>query len=957
MAKKILTYISLFLLCTVSMVSCTDHLTNGTSNTNELREVKGTLTLNLSTPDASVRMRSVNTDAGASIQINNLWVGVFSTTNGACIGSKKYDELNQVLQSGIVFRKLLTVDFVASSENLPLAYIVAVANYDGVTTWDGRSLDTILPDYDNHTSITWDQIINLDIDTESAYAGNKGKNENANAPFLAGFFQDAASLSQNPKIDQFSYANLGPTAIYPSAAADGMDIELGDESDNNIYVAAGAICLRRLVSHNVIRLNMSNGYEVTDVKYKRFNMPRTVYMLQRRTDTSQHSSFEEWQQNSPNRADHLITEGQYDYADAAFPYANDEDWISLEVNAWDDNVEFDFDHFENKHWGFGNLQSQDDREALNPDGTFAALCSGSQDAYNNFASYFVLKMHIINKSTGESADVEYTLHEGFCNTDDGRRASTMEEKCHDFSSFRNVNYNYNINIAGISDITVNVTGQDGQETVHPNGQAGSIWKMNYATGISKTPIPIEGGTFDYNGKYISFSNNPALGFRIYGRDDNGNIVDVCYNMPDGMYKGFSGLWPSGQPTYINNISSANALIPKKLLDGMQIGNDAKGYYGIVEFIQGVENGTITSTDQFTAKFEYYDGTGLTGNYMRGLYVFDRNDTHNATDADGCSSYHQVYGAEQYPFEFETIFFDKNKIAWDNTYYKTTTTLAKTFSTAAQIFYGAECSAIDLRWEHDERIIGYRISVFNDTYTHPIITVTPSKLSQYLHTIKGKTYFIYPLSTAAFPRSTTTGAKNYSFSVTPIVDTDMYNAGEPTIVQHNANGDDATCIRVCPTLWDINKTNDWKTLDIAIDATFEVHYRGLSAYCWTGSVSSTNYKRKTNEFITFGGAGNTTNKYFSFWASVPGKIAVACKSHSNSADANRQLIVARMSEEGTMTNSNGETYDEIYKSGAMAGTKTTYTTPVLPLYNGQPTEFRIYAAGSIDYYSIEFIPSN
>ena len=946
MSKRILTY--LFLLYIVSMTSCTDHL----SGTDKPKELKGTIMLNLSTPDVSVRMRSVSTESGASIQINNLWVGVFSTTDGTCIGSKKYDNMNKVLQSGVVFNKLLTVDFVANSENLPLAYIVAVANYDGVTTWDDHSLDDILPDYDNHTSITWDQIINLDINTESAYAGNKGEAENANAPFLAGFFQDAISLSQNPKINQFSNTSYGPAAIYPSTAADGMDIELGDQSDNNIYVAAGAICLRRLVSHNVIRLNMSNGYEVTNVKYKRFNMPRTVYMLQRRTDTNQYADFEEWQRNSPNRADQLLTEGRYDY-DEAFPYAYDKDWTSIEINQWDDmeHVEFSFDHFENKHWGFGNLQSQNDREARNADGTFAALCSGSQDAYNNFASYFVLNMHIINKSTGESADVEYTLHEGFCNDDDGHRASTLTERCHDFSSFRNVNYTYNINISGIDDITANVVGEEGQPTNHPNGQAGTIWQMNYATGPAKEAIPISGGTYDYGGKYMSFSSQPNLGFRIYGRDESGKVVDICYNMPDGMYAGFAGMWPTGEPVIIGKSDLNSAAIPTKLLNEMQIGNNTKGYYSIIKFIQGIENGTITATDQFTAKFERYDGTGLTGNYMRGLYIFDRNDTHNATDADGCSSYHQVYGAEQYPFEIETLTFDKNKIAWDNTYYKTASTLPYVFATTSPIFYGAECSAIDLRWEHDERFLGYRISVFNDTYTHPTITVIIKP--QYLRQVNGKTYFVYPLSTAAFPRSTTTGAKNYSFSVTPIVDRDMYKVGEPTVVQHNANNDDATCIRVCPTLWNVASTTDWKKLVIAVNDYFEVHYRGLSIFSPT-SKTETKYAAEGN-FICFGGVGNTVDRCFSFWASVPGKFNVSCKSHSSATD--RALQVARMSEDGTQVNALGEKYEEVYNSVTMATSKTTYTTPVLPLYNGQPTEFRIYAAGSIDYYSIEFIPSN
>lgn len=945
MSKRILTYISFFLLCCVLLTACADNL-NGTSDNGEHREFKGTLTFNLSTPDASVRTRTVNSAAGATILLKNLWVGVFSTTDGTCIGAKKYDDMNMLLQSGVVFNKLLSVNFVAANENLPLAYIVAVANYDGVTTWTGRELDTILPDDDDHATITWNDIVNLDIDTKSAYAGSKGEDDNANAPFLAGFFQDATSQSQNPKIDQFSYAHVGPTAIYPAAAAEGMDIELGDDSDNDIYVAAGALCLRRLVSHNTVSINMSNGYEVTTVKYKRFNMPRVVYMLQRRTDTNRYSSFEDWQQNSPNRADHYLTKGYYDYDDDTFPYASDEEWQELEINSWDntEHAEFVFDHFENKHWGFGNLQSQDDREARNTDGTFAALNPDGSTPYNDFASYFMLQMHIINKQTGESADVEYTLHEGFCNDDDGHRAATLADKCRDFGSFRNVNYTYNINISGLSDITTSVTGDEGQPPL--NGQSGTIWQMNYANGPSNAAISIDGGTYDYNGKYMSFSSDPDLGFRIYGRDDNGNLIDMCYNMPDAMYEGFSGLWPTGEHTVITDLSSAN--IPTTLLNEMQIGSANTDYCDVVDFIKGIQNRSINPTDQFSTKFSRYDGTGFASNYMRGLYIFDRN-------ATAKSGYHVAYGAEQYPFEKRGKFiFDKNKIAWDNTFYKTASSLPNVFAITSPVFYGAECSKIDLRWEHDEHVLGYSISVFNDTYIHPTIVVESDQLQQYLQVVNGTTYFIYPLNTAAFPRRAS-GANNYSFSVTPIVDTSMYEGTETVVIQHNANGDDATSIRVCATKWEISSTRDWVDLNIAIGAKFEVHYRGLHLLS-PDHTTDTSYNKFIGKYICLGGTGTVDSRYFSFWASVPGKFEVRCTSHS--ADTNRPLKVVQMSEDGDQTSKLGEKYKEIYNSDSMManGTVATYTIPVEP-YNGQPTEFRIYAGGSIDYYSIQFIPAN
>lgn len=940
MTKRIFTYILLILSCAAAMVSCAADDTASADGGGRMREFRGTLVFSLSTPDVALRTRTVSTGSGAPIQVDNLWIGIFDTTTGACFGAKRYDDWNRVMMSGSVMKDMLNVDFVAYGENIPLAYIVAVANYDGVTTWSGRRLTDILPDFNDRASITWDDMVNLDIDTASAYAGSKGEDENANAPFMAGFFQDATSLTQIPKIDQFSYSVLGPGALYPEAAAEGMDIQLGDAQSDQIYVAAGAICLRRLVSHNTVRLNMSNGYEVTAVKYRRFNMPRAVYMLQRRTDTERRSDFAEWQRLSPNFADRLLTEGPQDRSDAAFPYADDEEWISLEVNYWDDreNVEFAFDHFENKHWGFGQLDSQDDREARNPDGTFAALCSGAEDAWNDFASYFVLRLHLVNRTTGENADVEYTLHEGFCNDADGRRASTLKEKCRDFTSLRNVSYTYNVNISGTGDISASVTSDDGP---HPNGQQGSIWKMNFATGSSRTPAAIGGGVYDCNGSGITFSSHPDLGFRIYGRDDEGGIVDVCYNMPEGMLEGFGGLWPAGQPVVVQ--SPDDAAIPQSLLGSMLIGNDS-GYHTLTEFVQGVAGGTIDPTGRFGISFASYEGAfaGMTGNFMRGIYIFDRHDTHNAVDADGCSSVNIAYGAVQYPFAPERITFDPDNIRWDNTYYRSVTTVTNLFAATTPIFYGSQNSVIELRWRHDPRISGYRISVYNDSYTHPTIVAGPDKIDRYLHKVKDETLFIYPLNTASFPNISGNTTVNYSIAVTPIVDEDIYEPGGTTRIEPANN---ANCIRMCSTVWDIASAPDWKAIELkGLKGGIEAHYRGFNIFSTT---NVDNYGVK-GSYICFGGGGSTVTRHFYFRASVPGRFAVTCKSHSGSDDPARQLIVSRM---------NGETGEVVYESKTMSGSSTTYTTGMLYLNDNAPTEFRIYTAGSVDFYKFQFLPAN
>ena len=935
MSRRFITYI-LSLFAVVLQAACVNDYADG-SDSGPVREFSGTIALDLTTPDVTSLTRSLNTESGAQILVEKLWVGVFDIATGECIGAARYDNMNKVMQSGTLVKNMLTVNFMTQSVNLPLAYIVAVANYDGVKTWEGRLLTDLLPG-DNHSDFNWDKLINIGIDTDSAYAGNKGADENVNAPFMAGFFQDAVSLTQNPKIDQFAYTAPGPATIYPESAANGIDVDLGDGSDdkNNIYVPAGAICLRRLVSHNTVRVNTSNGYEVTGLKYKRFNMPRAVYMLQRRTDVNRYDSFSEWQRHSPNYADLLLAEGQYDSKAERFPYACDDEWHPVEISSWDSsaNVEFSFEHFENKHWGSEWLRNQSDREALNPDGTFAALCSGGGDGYNNFASYFVLSLHIINKTTGESADVEYTLHEGYCNNADGRVVESAVERCRDFTSLRNVRYTYNINISGLEDITTGATSQDGSH--YANGQSGTVWKMYYANEASKT-IPIAGGTFNFGGKYLTFSGKPDLGFRICGRDASGGIVDICYNMPEGMYDGFAGLWPGGTPQYVDRPDDSS--IPSNLLNDMKISSGSTDYT-LSEFVKGVQSGSIPPTGSYSFKFAAYDNrfTGLTGNLVRGLYIFDRNDTQ--TDADGCS-YNIAYGADQYPFASEKVKFDAGNILWDNIYYKMATTVANVFAAESPIFYGCENSKIDLRWRHDPRFAGYQITVFNDSYTHPTIVVGPDKIDRYLHDLKGEQIFIYPLNTVDLKNTST--ATNYSFSVLPIVTDEIFTVEGPTVVAHNTSADD-TCIRVCQTTWNISSTRDWKDLNLnGKNNGTEVHYRGLNVMTTSNIAAGSK-----GSFICFGGAGDVNNRYFSFWASVPGTFAVTCNSHSGVADVNRKLIIARMDDNGG--------YDEIYNSNTMAGSQTTYQAKITPT-NGQPTEFRIYALGSIDYYILQFTPSN
>ena len=840
-----LKYIYLYLtalLFAAGASSCADDIIDG-KDTPADAPFSGTLMLKVEAAGAGISSRSVNLNDGATVNINSLWVGVYNKETGEKIGSTQIDGFNQSVTSGTIARNTITVDFFADYAN-PEMFVVGIANYEDVTTWDGTPIIDAV-----RSAATLKELVEIDVDVVSAYAGDKGENAASQSPFLMGYFLESQGSTRIPKFDQFAAEKSEPLTFYPENALSAMTIKLFTDEKDQLYVPAGALTLRRLVTNVNVKLVTGPGIEISDVSYKIFNQPQLVYLVQRRTDTTPNRSYDDWKRLSPNCADRYVASSGALSGTPA--YVDDRDW---RTDISSDGKSFSFQHFENKHWGFGEFASFSQREAKNSDGTLRALSPGAGQPYNDYASYFKIRMHVTDNNTGKSGDVTYTIHEGLCNTDDGRKAETEAEKLKDFGSFRNVNYSYTININGLEKIVVNASLD--QDDDHNYGQEGSVWQLLYANG-SQRQIPDTGGTYGQ----VTFNRTASPAFRIYGTDDDGRLYDVCYNFPQNGESLLGGFWPEGSAaTVFTNNPSDLLNLPQSLLADLKV-TDGSRDYTIEEFLASAD---LSKTYSF--KFNRYNGPweDEPRENMRALYLFDKNEYQE--DFDDCSSFGKIYIAEQYPYDNRpTIAFNKSNVIGHTAFH----------TTAENKWCGMVNSVIDLAWVHDTSFEGYFIEVggFREK-------ITKEQLPSLIKTVNGKQAVVYPYVTDRLAASEST----YDITITPIPVDKKYK-GAPTVITGT--------LAVYPSNWQAKTTPLWKDLDLNGKTLFDVEYRGLEM---SQNQETKNASSKGN-YWSFGGSSNTTTRVIRFYTVKSGKLTVTCCSNaalpsgasSNAIDESRYLI--------------------------------------------------------------------
>lgn len=463
------------------------------------------------------------TDWNAPQEFNNVWVAIFETngnkklismTNTPITPDNGYDP--GVAHPNPVLGNAVKLDNIYFSDQNNTHYIVGLVNYDGVLAYTPEHSDTPIPLIDALSEVeTWADYIDIAIDASTAEnAASQGH------PMLAGVFTNGHS---NLSVD-----HSGKPQNNANNSGVAFAIELFDKDKKTPVNPTGAIHLRRLCSHVSVNIGIGNNIEIKDPEIRVYNVPNSVFLLEKTTVTDE-SKFtrENWLIGPKGERPYTTAAsdlyGGY-YNSSVLTPGNTISGPSIWGNsgtvsnaAYNDAMTFDgsqikfgYWHYENKHWGRTSTRQYNDREKrYGTSDTFYSLCPSTADVSNNNATYFVLKANVKDKSTGVEGVAEFLIHEGFCCNADGDNASSLESAARDFCFFRNTNYTYRIQINGINDIVVKVeqgetgaTGASG-EFINPQTMTYKVPKVR-----SEREVLLPKGDFIWS---LSIDGQPAFG--------------------------------------------------------------------------------------------------------------------------------------------------------------------------------------------------------------------------------------------------------------------------------------------------------------------------------------------------------------------------------------------------------------------------------------------------------------
>lgn len=736
--KKYIFFLPFFFL-----ISCVDDLNHSPYFPECEGDIDG---IEFMVESASVRTRSVDFKPGAMVKINSVWVGVFDINSTATDGSyacvsknaieQSFIEINSTSQ-GKDYKNLIRVPLDPpsnTSDNSPHFFMISVVNFNGVNDQDGTPLKDRLEKISS-----WKEFIEIAVDTKTGYSYP----HDADSPMMAGFLrhkEDAHRSAIHVQVDQFDEVNKN--AIFPSSILNqGENTDLlfnfdpnKGENGKGKYVTDGkSIRLRRLVANINVNIEVINpDIEITNVTYRRHNVPEAVYIIERRTvkfDTDDDGNYinikvPENSDETANYADKMWIKNEGGYTD-------DTEWqINSNRDSETGKWSFSFQHFANKHWARTPIEvgkrpgmSDEEYNALyskreertyvndnsDPDQEapyyFTNLANGITD-FNNKASYFEMKLHLIDTKLNRCAEAVYVIHEGNTSNPDGTEVEDQSGNLDDFTVARNISYNYNVKVAGFENIFLNVSdkGSDDENepkdyTHHPD-QGGKVWQMIYLNdpnnnhrhyfydsneGKGHFENVLKGSRGDYihsitlrdeNNKevtanYIKFENamtfdaRPNLAFRLYGYTDyrtkyNRNdalddpgISGYNYNFERSSFSNLYGLWPQSAGDYshyfMDDISLDINQIPVDLRNGVVIMEQGNPYpMNMIEFVNHASVQTESKTYDVYISESNLQSTNEDDKdkFVRAIYIADRKGVLDPVDK--CSQLINVYCIAQYP---------------------------------------------------------------------------------------------------------------------------------------------------------------------------------------------------------------------------------------------------------------------------------------------------------------------
>lgn len=566
----LLAAVALVLLC-----GCTDDLTLEGGDSGSRTEI--TLSLDTDVPFGQFRTRAG--DAMGNSDVTSLWVGVYDIQTGNRVGAKHFSYPSSPVTLPVLYY-----------DNHPEVAIVGVANYGGVTDWDGTAISEKLDAAD-----TWNAF--MDLNVMVPLVGGSPVVDEDRPQIMMG-------LVTGPESSRpfFSKSDGGGVAI--SNADYSVNLSPSSLYGSMIKTITGKkLFLRRLSAQVNVNIIAGSNAEVTDVSYRRCNLPKGVFLAERPTYNGNVANWGDYVAGTPNFADTKMVPSNGQIVNSDSYYSDPEgQW----VRAGRDNT-FSFAHYENRHWGTGTNPDHSAREAIDPNKKDRKVLARLGYEYNNFASYFVVRMTILDKEQRRSAQVEYVIHEGNINNTLGE-LQTSNERARDFSAFRNTVYNYNITVNGIDYITYNVSNVNPD---HHDAASGVIWEAEV------TPLTNQSASL-----YIERNSNLLFRFYIGRGPDTAPTDYLNGNVPDGM----GGMyWPA-----IDG-NTASGYIPTEISNRFTI---QKGYQtlSVEQFINDARSNGGTYTISFNppdtqTRWE-------PDAYKMGFYYYNPGEKSNLSGIDG-----------------------------------------------------------------------------------------------------------------------------------------------------------------------------------------------------------------------------------------------------------------------------------------------------------------------------------
>lgn len=936
-----LSLLSAFMFVAVATTSCIDDVFECAES--EVEEYfpnadgfYGPFSLDIALDPEANGVKTRGTFETGNFKLNNAWVAMFDATTGELIAQSKREynlgsgdftntDHNGGVNSGVTDdsqKYTVTLENLMFNDENEKVYIAGVGNYDGIEVIDAIGNPTDLESaLDNVLNIK--DYKNIAVNTGSAEAKLTARNENC--PLIAGLWGSSHgnfTINNSGVVSSNTETNFSPT-LFDKATKKVT-------SDFKTTISNGMIHMRRLYSHISVNVNVSAaGFEkFENPQVKIYNVPKYTFLQEHKTvenadeynnDTwgaATHNAADLWSgnlsiegSNTLNKTNRTINFKSSD--NAAFCMNPEDEFTVAESGSKVSSIKFGYWHYESKRWGLSNVRTANDRERMHgASGVYSSLCPSENEDFNNNGTYFVVSADV--KKGNYQGRADFIIHEGYCCKPNGDAADTEQNASRDFSTFRNCDYTYYIQINSMDNLTVKVEKDDLSDNFY-HGTGGELYS-NY---VKDVKVAKAGNSYN-----ISFPEG-----KLYWCIDNGGDIFGVKMDTDFPYSDKYSAYPA-------------------VSDPTTDFNDT--FYDCIT-INGKKLGEVESFDSLTdCKIEFSNNSKYKGIlYLCGIL----------TSSDGLVKYYTVFKFDQ-----------------DGTLLDAPVITMPYAVNQKNVIMGIDNHT--LRWKKIEGATKYRISLrasgsmggysvtlapgdgVNSTMTDASFISDASKAVP-IKLVESGDYVEFCMRYA-----------NSIKSLLSFLQSDLSAevTFEVTALGENGQQSDVSTFTTTITnpLWDFN-TTAWRNAvgGLTKDATGLIENQtatvnGLNMF--TGNSNKMTYLTYGSSGI-YGfrpnGGGAKTNRCFNFHAFAPGKLTVWTSSQGNNVNQGRYVVAE------TDSGSKVQATDDCTVTAAGTLPAKGYTISNVDASNRTTTansadnqsNIWIYATGDLIYYKIQFTPED